>query len=324
MPLAQVLRQLPSINEPDLLVGINTADDAAVYRLNKDMAVIQTLDFFPPIVDDPYIFGQIAAANALSDVYAMGGRPLIALNIVLFPECLDLAILEKILQGGATKVAEAGAVIAGGHSVVDNEPKYGLSVMGIVHPEKILMNANAKPGDVLISTKALGTGIINTAIKGNVASSEIIDESIKQMIELNAKASKVVVEAEVVNACTDITGFGLLGHASEMAKASGVSFELWSDKCAFLPGAVEFARMGMVPAGSYNNRKSLERDVIFDKNVARELQDIMFDPQTSGGLLVSVPEQYAHELNEHFKKNGVLSSVIGKVMPRGEYPISVK
>lgn len=324
MPLMQVLRQLSEDKDPNLLVGLSTADDAAVYRLTDDIAVIQTLDFFPPIVDEPYIFGQIAAANALSDIYAMGGQPLLALNIVLFPECLEVSILKEILQGGADKVREAGAVIAGGHSIVDDEPKYGLSVTGIVHPDKILSNSKAQPGDVLIMTKALGTGIINTAIKGEMVSSETAQKSIKQMTELNAKAGKVIREFGAVNACTDITGFGLLGHASEVARASGVSLEIWADKCPVLPGAVEFARMGMVPAGAYKNRKSLESDVVFDKRITREMQDIMFDPQTSGGLLMSVAEKHADDLIERFFENEVLASIIGIVSEEKEPLISVK
>lgn len=303
------------------MVGIETSDDAAVYRINDDMCLIQTIDFFPPMVDDPAVFGQIAAANALSDIYAMGGRPILALNIVCFPSCLSPDVLGEILRGGADKVYQAGAVIAGGHSVEDDEPKYGLAVTGLVHPEKLLTNAGAQKGDVLVLTKPLGSGIINTAIKGNIADQNSYDQAVKYMAMLNAAAGAAVAEVGA-NACTDITGFGLLGHAAEVAKASGKSIELWSEACPIMTGALELARMGIIPAGAYNNRTYLGDQVVFD-GVDREIQDVLFDPQTSGGLLISLPEQKADRLVNMLKKQEVPAAVVGRVAAAKEHLIKV-
>ena len=248
-----MLGKLPKFHDDNLLVGIETSDDAAIYKVTEDIALIQTVDFFTPIVDDPYTFGQIAAANSLSDVYAMGGEPKIALNIVGFPNCLDPAVLGEILAGGADKVKEAGAVLVGGHSVQDDEPKYGLCVSGFVHPKKIFKNYGCRPGDILILTKQIGTGIVNTAIKAEMASEAAVKEAVTVMASLNKKA-KEVVEKYDVSACTDITGFGLLGHCVEMASASEVTFELHVEDIAYLEEAISYAQMGLIPAGAYKNR----------------------------------------------------------------------
>lgn len=269
-------------------MGFSGSDDAAVYRINNDTAVIQTLDFFTPVVDDPFVFGQIAAANSLSDIYAMGGRPVLALNIVCFPKCLPLDVLKDILLGGADRVKESGALLAGGHTVQDDEPKYGLSVMGLVHPDRVVTNAGAKPGDLLVLTKPLGTGIINTAIKAEMVSPDVYNNAVKTMITLNREAANAMQQVGA-KGCTDITGFGLVGHCMEMAEASGVSIRLWKDKIPVLEGARQLARMGMVPAGAYSN-KSYAGGRVNLKGVETDLEDIIFDPQTSGGLLISLPE----------------------------------
>ena len=297
--------------DENLIVGIETSDDAAVYKINDEMAMIQTLDFFTPVVDDPYTFGQIAAANALSDIYAMGGKPTLALNIVCFPTCISIDILGDILRGGADKVIEAGAIVIGGHSVEDDEPKYGLSVTGFVHPDKILKNYGSKVGDVIIITKPLGTGIINTAIKGGLASSIAYNQAIKVMSTLNKYAGEIIVEHKI-NACTDITGFGVMGHCYEMAKASKVTLKLWKDKIPYIQQAKEYAQMGLVPTGSYRNR-----DYIKGKyeliNVEPWMEDILFDPQTSGGLLVSCTIKESEKLIEELSKLELKSQIIGEV-----------
>lgn len=301
--------QLPKIDDKNLIVGIDTSDDAAVYKINDDTAIIQTLDFFTPVVDDPYTYGQIAAANSLSDIYAMGGEPVLALNIVCFPDCLDIRILGEILKGGAEKVKEAGAVTVGGHSIHDNEPKYGLSVMGRVHPSKVLPNANSKPGDLLILTKPIGTGVINTALKGEIAEDKHIKEAVKQMITLNKYAADVAKNYNI-NACTDITGFGLLGHAFEMAEGSGVSIDIISSNVKFIDGAAEYAKMGLLPAGTYRNKKHIENkyEAI---NVEEYVLDLLFDPQTSGGLLYSLPEDEGYRLLEELNSKGIDACIVG-------------
>ncbi len=315
--------KLPSFSDENLLVGIETSDDAAIYKITDDIAMIQTLDFFTPIVDDPYMFGQIAAANALSDVYAMGGEPKVALNIVGFPNCLDPEILGEILRGGADKVKEAGAVLVGGHSVQDDEPKYGLSVSGFVHPDKIWKNYGCKPGDILILTKQIGSGIINTAIKAELAETEVIDEVQRVMASLNKKA-KEVVDVFPVSACTDITGFGLLGHAIEMAEASEVTFEIQVKDIVYFKEAVEFAKMGLVPAGTYKNKGHTMKHVSYE-NVEECYMDLLYDPQTSGGLLISVPEMYKEEIMQVFadKKMESAVSIIGKVVEKGEKMVNL-
>ncbi len=305
-----------------MLVGLDTSDDAAVYKMNEDTALIQTLDFFTPMIDDPYIFGQIAASNALSDVYAMGGKPLVAMNIVCFPSCHDMNVLAEILKGGFDKVKESGALLVGGHTVDDKEPKYGLSVSGIVNPNKVLSNATAKVGDKLIITKPIGVGILNTAMKENLVSKEVSDKVIEVMIHLNKYAAKSFDSIDV-NSVTDITGFGLLGHVLEMAKASDVSIEIESDKVPVLEGAIEMAKMGIIPGGMYRNKQYISKDVDI-KSVECYMEDILYDPQTSGGLLISVKSDLAEELIKDMKNNGSIEAkIIGSVKQKSEKYITV-
>ena len=280
--------------------------------------MIQTVDFFTPIVDDPYMFGQIAAANSLSDVWAMGGEPAVALNIVGFPNCLDPSILGDILAGGAAKVKEAGAVLVGGHSVQDDEPKYGLCVSGFVHPDKIFKNYGCRPGDILVLTKQIGSGIVNTAIKAEMASAGAVREAQTVMASLNKKA-KQVVERYDVSACTDITGFGLLGHCVEMASASDVTFELNVRDIAYFGDAVDYAKMGLIPAGAYKNR-GYSIDKVDTGSVEEHYLDLLYDPQTSGGLLISVAEENLAEMMGDFRQAGMDTevSVIGKVAEKSD------
>lgn len=299
------------MNDKNLIVGIDTSDDAAVYKLNDEMATIQTLDFFTPIVDDPYTFGQIAAANSLSDVYAMGGKPIVALNIVCFPNCLNMNILGEILRGGADKVLEAGAVIVGGHTVQDDEPKYGLSVTGIVHPDKVLKNYGSETGDILILTKPIGLGIINTAIKAKIASKEAYEKAVKVMAYLNKYAGEIITDYNITS-CTDITGFSLIGHAYEMAEPSKKTFRIFKDAIPFIKEAKEYASMGLIPAGCYENKRYLEGKYLL-KNVDSWMEDILFDPQTSGGLLISCKEKDYIDILTRLEKLEVESSVIGRV-----------
>lgn len=324
--LASVLSQLPkndNSNLENLLVGIDTADDAAVYKLNDEMALIQTLDFFTPMVDDPYVFGQVAAANSLSDVYAMGGNPIVAMNIVCFPSCHDMDVLAKIMKGGFDKVRESGALLVGGHTVDDKEPKYGLSVSGIAHPNKILSNANSKVGDVLILTKPLGLGILNTAIKANLIKKDTENKVIEVMTHLNKYAAMSFNKIQV-NSVTDITGFGLLGHALEMAKASEVSIHINSKDVPIIDESLDMAKMGIIPAGMYRNKQYIEKDVEI-KDVDTALIDILYDPQTSGGLLVSVNAKYADKLIKDMKLNGSIEAkIIGCVKSKGEKYITVE
>ena len=285
------------------------------------MSVIQTLDFFTPVVDDPYVFGQIAAANALSDVYAMGGEPKLALNIVCFPNCLDPSVLSEIMSGGADKVREAGAVLVGGHSVQDDEPKYGLSVTGFVQTDRILRNTGAKPGDVLILTKPVGSGIINTAAKAQMVSEAHLSEAIRVMAKLNRYAAEAMQDF-TVHACTDITGFGLLGHCAEMAGTGDITMELDVGAVPFMEGAKEYASGGLVPAGSYTNRKLSLKDV--DAAGADELfLDLLYDPQTSGGLLYSIPEAEAETALKALSAAipDMRPACIGRVKDAGDKPI---
>lgn len=318
-----MLCQLPKFESEKLIVGIDTSDDAAVYKIDDDNAAILTLDFFTPVVDDPYTFGQIAAANSLSDVYAMGGKPVTAMNIVCFPTCLSMDILKEILRGGAEKVKEAGALVIGGHTVEDKEPKYGLSVMGMVHPDKVAANSGAKEGDMLVLTKPLGLGIINTAIKADMADADIQAEAVRIMSYLNRDACEAMLEAGI-NGCTDITGFGLLGHAYEMAEGSGVTIELWPDLLPVIKKSVEFAKMGIIPAGAYKNEGYLKGKIDFKNRPRQEIIDIMHDPQTSGGLLISVPESNLNRLLELLGKNNRTDfSLVGKVKKRTDHAIEV-
>ncbi len=301
-------------------MGIEHLDDAGVYRLTDDIALVQTIDFFTPIVDDPFSFGQIAAANALSDVYAMGGKPLTAMNMVAFPiKNMDRAILAEILKGGYSKVQESGALLVGGHSIEDSDIKYGLSVTGVVHPNKILTNARARPGDRLVLTKPLGTGIIATALKGGMASQEAMTKITESMATLNRVASEVMVEVGV-NACTDITGFGFLGHASEMAIASDVGIVIQSQSVPIFPQAEEYASMGMVPGGTGRNRDFAACKVEISGHVPDIKMDILYDAQTSGGLLISVKGKRVEMLLEQLHSKGVQwTTVIGEVLegPKG-------
>lgn len=293
-------------------MGANTADDAAVYKLNAETAVISTLDFFTPMLDDPYSFGQVAAANALSDIYAMGGVPFLALNIVVYPRKLPLEVLESILRGGADKVLEAGARLAGGHSIAEDSPMYGLAVNGLVHPDKIWTNAGARQGDALVLTKPLGSGILCTAIKGGIATEEEIAAVTTVMATLNAEAANAAGELEV-HSCTDITGFGLLGHLSEMMLASNVRAELEYDSIPLISGVVDKANMGMVPGGAYRNKKHQSCMVQISKALSDGETDVLFDPQTSGGLLFSLPEEDAKVLTGQ-----QVGWRIGRVLPPGE------
>lgn len=304
------------------MVGFDASDDAAVYRINDDTAMIQTADFFPPVVDDPRSFGRIAAANALSDVYAMGGTPRLAINLLCFPTCLNLEIVREILAGGADKVVEAGAVIAGGHSIEDTEPKYGLCVTGFARPEEILTNSGAKPGDLLVLTKPVGTGVLSTAAKAELLTDGQMKEMIDLMSTLNKGAQEVMLPLKP-SACTDITGFGLLGHVNELAEGSGVTVQLWADTVPFASGALELARDGIIPAGAYRNRNYLEGKVKVEEAVALEVSDLLFDPQTAGGLLISIPEERGVELVRRLNDRGIPGAVIGQVQSKGEHTVHV-
>lgn len=296
--MAQVLSKIPVFKDDNLLVGLGKADDAAVYRANENLCIVQTLDFFTPIVDDPYTFGQIAATNALSDVYAMGGKPVLALNIVAFPSCLSPEILSDILRGGADKVKEAKAVLAGGHSIEDEEPKYGMSVMGFVDCDKILTNSGAKPGDLIILSKPLGSGIINTALKGDMADGKSYISAVEVMTRLNDTASEAAVKMNA-NACTDITGFGLFGHAVEMAENSDVTITFKMNCIPVIHGAMDYASMGLIPGGAYKNRSFYTSNIKDNGYFEQAIADICFDPQTSGGLMMSVPKDNAAILGQY-------------------------
>lgn len=311
--LAQILSGLPRFEDPNLIVGTETSDDGAVYRISDELAMIQTLDFFPPMVDDPYTFGQVAATNALSDIYAMGGEPKVALNIVAWNHCVNLRFLGEILRGGADKVKEAGAVLAGGHSIQDDVPKYGLSVTGFVHPGRIWKNCGAREGDALVLTKPLGTGIINTAVKAGLASEEACREVIQVMTMLN-KTAKQVMERYEIHSCTDVTGFGLAGHCIEMAEGSQVTLAIDGKALPVQREAASYAAMGLVPEGAYRNR-TFAGDRVDVKAANDELADIFFDPQTSGGLLFSAAPETAQAVLHDLKRMGypLDACVIGQV-----------
>lgn len=322
--LAQVLRHLPPITHPDVLVGLNTADDAGVFKLNNELALVQTVDYFTPVVDDAFDFGRIAAANALSDVYAMGGRPILGLNLVGFPvNNLPLEILVEILRGGAIVAAEAGIVIIGGHTIDDPEPKYGMSVTGLIHPAQVVSNAGARVGDELVLTKPLGIGIITTAIKREAASPETIDRAVELMATLNKAAAEAMVEIGV-NACTDITGFGFLGHLSEMTSASGVGAEIALSKVPVLAEAWEFANRGFIPGGSRRNLEFLAGTVLWDEEISEIARLVLCDAQTSGGLLISVPEEKKEALVALLKAKGVSTAeTVGRIVEEKECRIRV-
>lgn len=308
-----------------MLVGAETADDAGVYQISPQLALVQTVDFITPIVDDPYLFGQIAAANSLSDVYAMGGKPLTALNVIGFPSrSLDLSILTEILRGGLDKIHQAHAVLLGGHTVEDAELKYGLSVTGIVHPQKIITNKGAREGDVLILTKSLGTGIISTANKAQMAEPEALQQAVDSMVRLNDQAAEAMVELNS-HACTDITGFGLLGHASEMARGCGLSFRFFYSSLPILSGAREYAARGMVPGGAYCNERHFGREIFIASQVPEAERIILFDPQTSGGLLIALPRAQGEQLLQKLKEKGIAeASLVGEVINREENLITVE
>ena len=303
---------------PQLLVGLDQADDAGVYQVSEDLALIQTVDFFTPVVDDPYQFGQIAAANALSDVYAMGGVPKTALNLMGFPiGQMDISIFRKIIQGGLDKLREADVVLVGGHSVEDRELKYGLSVTGFVHPKRVLVKRNLKKDQQLILTKPLGVGIVNTAVKAGLTGIDLNNQVSSIMTALNKAAAEVMAHFPV-SACTDVTGFGFIGHLSEMVLGSGYGVEIDSRSLPLIDAAIEFARMGMIPAGAYKNRKYRENMIKIAAGVPREIIDILFDPQTSGGLLMAVDASAAKELLRSLQEKKVLSAaIVGRVVKRG-------
>jgi selenide,water dikinase len=314
--LDRVLAKLPKQSDANVLVGFDTNDDAGVYQLSPDLALVQTVDFFTPIVDDPYTFGQIAAANALSDVYAMGGRPISALSIVGFPNREEgLEILEKILEGGHAKMQEAGCAVIGGHSIGDEEIKFGYAVTGLVNPHRLFTNAAARPGDRLLLTKRLGTGIISTALKKGRASKSAVDAASASMCELNRAASEVALQFDVQSA-TDITGFGLLGHAREMAVASKASLVIDSTKVEFLTEAEEYSRGGFLPGGLKRNMEFIGECVAFASGIPEETRNLLFDPQTSGGLLFSVAPQEALKLLEALRVLSVPAQVIGEVVEK--------
>ncbi|MDO7905600.1 selenide, water dikinase SelD [Paenibacillus sp. JX-17] len=312
--LAQVLRGLPAAEpNPNLLVGLDTSDDAGVYKLNDDLALVQTLDFFTPIVDDPYAFGQIAAANAISDIYAMGGKPLTVMNIVAFPiATLDKSILTEILRGAADKVKEAGATLVGGHSIDDKEPKFGLAVTGLVHPDKVRANASAQAGDKLILTKPIGVGILTTSIKRGMLNEEEIANVTRVMATLNKTAAETM-EAYDVHAVTDVTGFGLMGHALEMAKGSGLGIEITERQVPVLPRARELADEGIIPGGTRNNYAHVEDSIDFPDTLDQVGRWILCDAVTSGGLLISVAAEQADQLLQDMHEAGVEASLIGEV-----------
>lgn len=319
--LAKILKNLPRFTDENLLVGVETSDDGAVYQINDELAMIQTLDFFPPMVDDPYVFGQVAAANALSDIYAMGGEPKTALNIVAWPNCINPEILGEILRGGAEKVQEAGAVLAGGHSIQDEVPKYGLSVTGFVHPQHLFRNCGARAGDALILTKPLGIGIINTAVKAGFASSQSQQEVIHAMTYLNRTAKDVLVRYPV-SSCTDVTGFGLAGHGIEMADGSDVTLVIRTGQLPLLSGALEYAGMGLVPEGAYRNHAFAGSGLAVG-DIDEAMVDICVDPQTSGGLLASVPAEWADQVIADMQAAGIKTecAVIGYVTERKEHSV---
>lgn len=320
--LDQALRTVPRRQDPHVLVGYDKADDAGVYDLSElsatPLAIVQTVDFFTPIVDDPYTFGAIAAANALSDIYAMGGRPLTALSMVVFPPKGDIDDLEAILRGGADKIHESETVILGGHSVADDQIKFGYAVTGVVDPKRVLTNAGARPGDVLVFTKRLGTGVIATAAKQQIADGAHVDAAIQQMLTLNRAACDAMLRRDV-HACTDVTGFGFLGHAREMALASDVTLVIETGSLRFLPGAIAYSKAGAHSGGLRNNRGFAESCVVVEADLPSEIEALLYDPQTSGGLLISLNQQEAGALIADYPD----AHIVGRVEARGGKPIRV-
>jgi selenide, water dikinase len=323
--LDAVLRRLPPPSDPNVLVGFETSDDAGVYKIAEHLALVQTIDFFTPIVDDPFLFGQVAAANALSDVYAMGGRPVSALSVVAFPPNGSPDLLEQIMRGGLSKMNEAGATVLGGHSIHDDELKFGYAVTGLIDPGRIWRNIGARPGDVLILTKAVGTGVISTALKQDQASEGSVRAASDSMVRLNRAAAEALHEFDAatneagesaLHSVTDVTGFGILGHAREMALGSGVSFRLDHVHVEYLPGAIEAAQAGFLSGGLKNNRDFVEGCAVFAENVAEHFRNLFYDPQTSGGLLVAVENSHANAALEWLERHGVRGRIIGSVLPK--------
>jgi selenide, water dikinase len=314
--LDRVLGAIPRVTNENVLVGFDTADDAGVYRLTPELALVQTVDFFTPIVDDPYTYGAIAAANALSDVYAMGGKPMSALSLLAYPTNGDVDDLVQILKGGADKIHESGCVILGGHSVADEEIKFGYAVTGTIHPERIKTNAGARDGDALVFTKRIGTGVVTTALKRGIASEPDVEVAILSMLTLNRRACEAMLVFDV-HGCTDVTGFGLIGHAREMALGSGVTIEIDAAAVRFLPGALDYARQRALPGGLKNNREFASCAVQMTREIAPEVESLLYDPQTSGGLLISLPERDAAQL-----ERGLADAYcIGRVVAKGAKPI---
>jgi len=310
------LASIPRVANPNVLVGFDTADDAGVYQLTAELALVQTVDFFTPIVDDPFTYGAIAAANSLSDVYAMGGRPISALSILAYPAQGDLADLEEILKGGAEKMREADCAVLGGHSVADEEIKFGYAVTGTVHPGRVKANAGARAGDALVFTKRLGTGVISTALKRGIARDADVEASVASMLTLNRRACETMLAYDV-HGCTDVTGFGLIGHAQELALASGVTLEIEVERLRFLEGALAYARLGAIPGGLKNNREFASCAVEAARAWPGEVEDLLYDPQTSGGLLITLPEADAAALAAAFPD----AYAIGRVLARQAKPI---
>lgn len=318
--LVHLLEGFQTHSDPRLIVGYDKSDDASVYVLDEKTALVQTTDFFPPIVDNPFLYGQIAAANALSDVYAMGGEPKLALNIMCLAEKMDKETVQEILRGGYDKAYEAGVIITGGHTIQGAEPIYGLAVSGFVDPAKVLTNSSARPGDVLILTKPLGIGILTTAAKAGLVEQEVLDRIYRQMATLNKAARDIMVQYPV-NSCTDVTGFALLGHCYEMAQGSNTTIHLKAENIPYHPEAYEMAEMGFIPAGAYRNREYAEAGVKVSGEITRAMQDICYDPQTSGGLLMAIPEIYAKECLDRLQSVCPGAAVIGYVTGREEAAI---
>ena len=312
-----MLSSLPRASHPDLIVGVETSDDAGVFRLRDDLAIVNTVDFFTPVVDDPYTYGQISATNSLSDVYAMGGEPKTAMNIVCFPQTgIDKEVLAEILRGGMDKATEAGVVVVGGHSVADDEIKYGMAVTGVIDPRRVIRNVGAQVGDVVVLTKPLGTGILTTALKKAHLREEEYAAAVTSMATLNDKAARVMLR-HTVHACTDITGFSLMGHSCEMAMGSGVTLRLHASALPLLPGALRLALEGYITGGCKRNRTYLADKVQASSSVPQDFNEVAFDPQTSGGLLIAVPEREAQALVRDLLAEGVLvAAVIGEAVPR--------
>ena len=311
--LAQLLEGIKTHHDPNLLVGFDRSDDASVYKISDELALVQTVDFFPPIADDPYLFGQIAATNALSDVYAMGGEPKLALNLMCVPEKMPREAVHAMLRGGYDKVYEAGCLITGGHSIFDDEPKYGLAVTGFVHPDHVLTNSGAQPGDVLLFTKPIGIGVLTTAHKAGLTSEAAMDLAYRLMTTLNKAARDAMVKYRV-HACTDVTGFGMLGHLYEMAQGSGLTATLWVDNVDFIPEAEELAKMGVLPEGMYRNR-SFAQEAVDPGDTPLYRQDLLYDPQTAGGLLMAVHPDDAQALFDELKGCVPSARRIGTMSP---------